>query len=375
MLQHKARFFSLLFGSMIYLAMPAVGQAKIKLEYQVLELASGLDFPWSMAFLDKDKLLITEKTGKLRLWQQGNLSEPIRGLPKDILVKGQGGLHDVVLHPNYAENGWIYLSYAAGTTEQNALTVVRAKLEGLGLVELQQLFQVKPFKATPVHYGGRMAFLPDNSLMLTSGDGFDYREDAQRLDNLLGKIIRINDDGTVPKNNPFVRQTESDELRKYVLTYGHRNPQAILFDPVRQQVFSHEHGPAGGDEVNLIQPGLNYGWPVITYGRDYSGASISPFKTYPGMQQPIVDWTPSIAPSAMALYQGDVFPQLQGDLLVSTLKSKEVRWLVLEGEKVVEQQSLFTELDSRIRDVRVYEGEIYLLLDGELGKLLKITSR
>lgn len=351
-----------------------MGQSKTMPSYQLQELATGLDFPWSMAFLDQDKILITEKTGQLRLWQQGKLSAAIQGLPDDILVKGQGGLQDVVLHPNYAQNGWLYLSYAAGAADKNALTVVRAKLQGEQLVELEQIFQVAPFKATPVHYGARMAFLPDNSLLIASGDGFDYREDAQRLDNLLGKIIRIHDDGSVPGNNPFARQAENDELRKYVLTYGHRNPQAILFDPIRQQVISHEHGPAGGDEINLIQPGLNYGWPVITNGRDYSGASISPFKTYPGMQQPFVDWTPSIAPSGMALYQGEVFPELQGDLLVSTLKSKEVRWVQFEGNEVVAQQSLFTELDSRIRDVRVYQGEVYLLLDGEQGKLLKVTA-
>jgi glucose/arabinose dehydrogenase len=224
-----------------------------------------------------------------------------------------------------------------------------------------------------VHYAGRIAFLPDNTLLLTSGDGFDYREDAQRLTSLLGKIIRINDDGSVPANNPF-KSESGDAPSDYIFSYGHRNHQGIVYDPKRQVIFSNEHGPDGGDELNIIQSGVNYGWPVITNGLDYIGSRISPFTEYPNMQQPFVDWTPSIAPSGMALHQGQMFKQLNGDLLVSVLKFKEVRWVQMDDLEVVGQVSLFKELEQRIRDVRVHaDGSIYLLTDNADGKIYRVT--
>jgi glucose/arabinose dehydrogenase len=300
------------------------------------------------------------------------VSAPITGLPVDMYVKGQGGLLEVVLHPNFASNQWVYISYAMGNDDKNALQVMRAKLMGNELVEQQVVFTVTPFKSTPVHFAGRMAFLPDNTLLITSGDGFDYREDAQRLNSLLGKIIRINDDGTVPANNPFATENP-DSPSNYVFSYGHRNHQGILFDSERNVIFSNEHGPDGGDELNIIQAGVNYGWPVITQGLDYIGSRISPFTEYANMQQPIVDWTPSIAPSGMAVHQGHLFSELNGDLLVSVLKFKEVRWLQMDGLKVVGQTSLFKDLEQRIRDVRVHpDGSIYILTDSDKGKILRI---
>jgi glucose/arabinose dehydrogenase len=343
--------------------------------YQVEQVATGLNFPWSLAFLPDGDLLVTERIGQLRRVRVGKISAPITGLPTDMYVKSQGGLMDVVLHPSYATNGWLYLSYAMGDDKANTLSVMRAKLEGDSLVEQQTLFTVSPFKSTPVHFAGRMTFLPDNTLLITTGDGFDYREDAQRLNNQMGKVIRINDDGSLPADNPFI-EGKNGELSKYVYSYGHRNAQAILYDPIRAWVISNEHGPAGGDEINIIEAGLNYGWPVITKGRDYSGASISPFTEYPGMQQPYLDWTPSIAPSGMALHSGEMFKSLNGDLLVSVLKFKEVRWVQMQGNEVKGQVSLFKELDERIRDVRVHpNGSIYILTDSANGRVLRMVEQ
>ena len=341
--------------------------------YTIETIAKGLDYPWALAFLPDGDLLVTERTGQIRIVSQNTVSEPLVGLPKDIYVQGQGGLLDVVLHPNYHINGWLYLSYTVGSDDKNALQVMRAKLSGNQLIQQQIMFTVSPFKDTPVHFAGRMTFLPDNSLLITSGDGFDYREDAQRLNNLLGKVIRINDDGSIPANNPFLSE-DVDSLSNYVFTYGHRNAQAILYDPSRGVIFSNEHGPDGGDELNIIQAGVNYGWPVITFGNDYIGGRISPFTDYPNMQQPLIDWTPSIAPSGMAVHSGELFEALNGDLLISVLKFKEVRWVQMDGINVVGQVSLFKELGQRIRDVRVHpDGSIYVLTDSAQGKVLRVV--
>ena len=346
--------------------------AKVTPEYRVEVVAQDLNHPWSLAFLSDGGILVTEKGGQLFLIKEGQ-KQLVSGLPDDIWVKGQGGLQEVVLHPDFADNSWVYLSYASGQAKKNALKVVRAKLSGSGLTEMETVFTVNPFKDTPVHYGAKMLFLPDNTLLLTTGDGFDYREDAQRINNQLGKIIRINDDGSIPSDNPFASDPQNP-LSHAVYSLGHRNPQGLAYHKGLNKIFAHEHGPAGGDEINIIEPGNNYGWPVITNGRDYSGASISPFKSYQGMEQPFWDWTPSIAPSGMAVYQGDIFPDMQGDLLVGTLKDRDVKWMQMENSKVIKQISLFAELDARIRDVRVKDGEIYLLTDAEQGNLLKVTN-
>jgi aldose sugar dehydrogenase len=344
-------------------------------DYQVSEIANGLAYPWSLAFLPSGDYLLTEKVGNLLLLHGNGQSERIKGLPDDIYVESQGGLLDVVLHPDYQQNGWIYLSYSTGNRGNNALKLVRAKLKDLQLSELQSLFTVSPAKDTPVHFGGRITFLADNTLLLSTGDGFDYREAAQRLSSQLGKIIRLKDDGQIPTDNPFYGKAEN-KTTNVIYTLGHRNPQGLAYDPLRDMVFSSEHGPAGGDEINIITAGNNYGWPVITYGRDYSGASISPYKEYPGMQLPLVDWTPSIAPSGLAVYQGDMFPLLNGDLLAGALKYKEVRWIQLSGTQVVGQVSLFKELQQRIRDVRIApDGAILILTDSDDGKLLRITRK
>ncbi len=305
----------LIFGLIILLGLNSYGLAAKSAKfprYQIQEVASDLNFPWSLAFLPDGGLLVTERTGKLKRVRKDGVYKLISGLPTDIYVKGQGGLLDIVLHPNFTSNSLLYISYATGDDDKNALKVVRAKLTDNKLTDHLVVFNVTPYKSTPVHFAGRMAFLPDNSLLVTSGDGFDYREDAQRLNSLLGKTIRINDDGSLPKNNPFVREITGSPSN-YVFSYGHRNHQGILYDPKRNMIFSNEHGPDGGDELNIIRKGLNYGWPVITYGLDYIGSRISPFTEYENMQQPILDWTPSIAPSGMAVHYGEMFKALNGD--------------------------------------------------------------
>ncbi|MET4695706.1 PQQ-dependent sugar dehydrogenase [Endozoicomonas lisbonensis] len=350
------------------------------LPYQVSTLASGLDAPWSMVFLPdqglvdnrlpEKSLLVTERSGQLRQIKAGQVSEPIKGVP-DVFYRGQGGLLDIKLHPDYEQNGWLYLSYAHGSKDANALRLMRARLQGLTLIEQQVLFTVTPAKNTPVHYAGRIAFLPDKTLLLTTGDGFNFRESAQKKSSLLGKIVRLNDDGSIPDSNPFFTE---EGAHPAIWSLGHRNPQGLVYDSRRQQVFSHEHGPKGGDEINIIEPGKNYGWPVITYGRDYSGATITPYKEYPGMEQPFVDWTPSIAPSSLLVYRGAMFPELEGDLLATTLKSRELRRVKMEGSQVTGQESLLTDLEQRLRHIEVdSEGAIYLLTDQ--GDLLKVTRK
>lgn len=338
-------------------------------DYRISVVAQPLNHPWSLAFLPNGRLLVTERNGQLRIIDKGVISDPVSGVPK-VFAKSQGGLMDVVLHPQYDTNGWLYISYAYGNDDENATRLARARLEDGALVDLEVLFTASPWKNTPVHYGGRMAFLPDNTLLLTIGDGFDFREQAQRNENHLGTIVRLHDDGRIPADNPFV---DSDTAMPEIFSYGHRNPQGIVVLP-EGLVLAHEHGPAGGDEINLIEAGNNYGWPIASYGDDYSGAAISPFTRYPGMQQPLLHWTPAIAPAGLSVGHGEAFPALQGDWLIAALKTKEVLRVHLNDDQTMTQQSLFSELDTRIRDIRVApDGTLYLLTDAVDGKVLQVT--
>ena len=356
------------------------------IHYTAKTLLSGLDHPWSVIELPDGSLLITERSGQLRLFSEGQLSKPVAGLP-EVFVMGQAGLFDVVLHPDFANNQTLFLSYAHGTLESNTLRVVRAQLTGtaanesansvLALTNTVPIYDVEPFKNTPVHYGGRMVVLPDNTLLITTGDGFDYREQAQQLTSDMGKVARISFDGGHPLNNPFVNQPKANNT---IFTYGHRNPQGLIYDAKRQQIFMHEHGPAGGDEINWLVAGNNYGWPGITHGNDYSGAKISPYIEYKGMEQPLLHWTPSIAPSGMAVYYGEQFPEINGDFLVGALVDKEVRLVRTKSGKVSganfiqSQQPLFEHLAMRIRDITLgNDGTIYLLTDSDNGKLIAIN--
>lgn len=356
-------------GMMTVILCTLVSPAK-SADFSLQTVEQGLDRPWSLAFMPDASMLITLRGGQLLHIKEGQRSM-IEGLPDDIYVAGQGGLHDVVLHPKFADNGWVYLSYAAGSADCNQLRVVRGQIHQHQWQQQQDVLRVMPCKDTPVHYGARMAFLPDNTLVVTTGDGFDYREDAQRQDNQLGKTLRVTDTGGVPDDNPFA--TSDSPLAQRVFSIGHRNPQGLAYDSIRRVLIAHEHGPAGGDEINVIHAGQNYGWPVATHGRDYSGARISPFTSYTGMNDPLLDWTPSIAPSGLLVYWGSMFREWEGDLFVGALKDKALIRVEMDGLHVVAQETLLADRQQRIRDVRKHpDGSIYVLTDGEQAELLRL---
>ena len=338
--------------------------------YKIETVAEGLSYPWAIAFLPDGDMLVTERSGQLRRITDGELQQqPIGNLP-ELHVDGQGGLLDIIPDPDFATNHQLYLSFSIGSKSANALRVISARLEGDRLENITTLFTASPTKDTPHHFGGRLALMRDQTLLITVGEGFDFREKAQSLDNHFGKLIRLNKDGTVPADNPFAGR---EDVLPEIWSYGHRNPQGLLVS-VDGTVWLHEHGPRGGDELNRIEQGKNYGWPAITHGMDYSGAYVSPFTGAEGMEQPVAYWTPSIAPSGFCEYQGDLFPQWQGNLFVATLAEKSVRRLVMENGKVKTQETMFTELDQRIREVRAGpDGYLYLLTDSDEGKILRIS--
>ncbi len=340
-------------------------------EYRLERIAEGLDFPWCVAFLPDGDMLVTELGGTLRrVSRTGEVGDPIGGVPP-VYRRGQGGLFDVLLHPDFARNRTLFISYAALPMDANATEVLRARLGDGTLVDAEVIFSVAPKKPTPVHYGGRMAFLPDGTLLLTTGDGFDFREAAQHLGSLLGKTVRIHPDGRIPDDNPFVGR---EDARPEIYTYGHRNPQGLVVAS-DGTVYLHEHGARGGDETNRLVPGANYGWPAVTHGIDYNGAYISPFKEGPGITAPLHHWTPSIAPSGLAIYEGDRFPAWRGDLFVGALVDREVRRLKLADGAVVAKEALFAELGRRVRDVRVHDGYLYVVEDGANAGIVRVIPQ
>jgi aldose sugar dehydrogenase len=343
----------------------------VKTGYKVTEIAKGLDHPWSMAFLPDGSMLVTERQGRLRLIKGGVLQpQPIGGVPA-VHTGSQAGLFDIVLHPNFAQNNIVYLTYAAGTAAANGTQVARARFDGSMLQELHVIFKAAPLKDTDNHYGGRMAFLADGTFALTIGEGFEYREKAQDLSSDLGKIVRLNEDGSVPQDNPFIGQSG---VRPEIYTWGHRNEQGLIFDAQSGLLYETEHGPRGGDELNIIVAHKNYGWPVITYGMDYSGAYVSPYTQRPGLEQPVIYWTPSIAPSGLAMYRGEKFPDWKGDLFVGALAFKHLRRVHLdERGNVVNQEELLNDLHWRIRDVRAApDGYLYVCTDEPDGRVLRL---
>ncbi len=353
--------------------MMAFVPASFAADYTVETVADGLNFPWTIEFLPGGDLLVTERDGPIRIIRDGRLEPtPLAGVP-ETFVRSQGGMLDLRLHPNFAETQLVYLSYSHGTREANALRVARARLEGDTLQDFDVIFTAAPLKDTPIHYGGRLTFLPDGTLLITVGDGFLYREQAQVLDNHLGKTVRLHDDGSVPADNPFV---DTPGARPEIWTSGHRNPQGLLFDAGTGRVYLHEHGPMGGDELNILEPGKNYGWPIATYGLDYTGARVSPYQEWPGTELPLVYWVPSIAPGGIALYTGEAFPEWQGDLFVSALAEQTVRRLDMQDGRVMGQEVMFSDLGERIREVRAGpDGFLYLLTDNADGRVLLIRPQ
>jgi glucose/arabinose dehydrogenase len=335
-------------------------------DYQISTLATGLDKPWSITSIGEGAFLVTEKSGRLvRLDADGNVTT-IQGTPP-VYFANQGGLLEVLADTDFASNKLIYLSFAGGDKSANRTTVVKATLSGDTLNDVETILEVAPDKEGPAHYGGKLAFLPDGTLLVSVGEGYKYREEAQNLEWELGKLLRIHTDGTAPTDNPF------PDTAPRVFSCGHRNPQGLVYDEASERILMLEHGPKGGDELNHIVAGRNYGWPAITYGVDYSGAVISPFTEAEGMEQPITYWVPSIGPSGLAIYRGELFPQWQGHLLLGSLINEEMRRLKLDGTTVVEDEAIFPEIKGRVRDVRVLtDGSIMALTDE--GDVFRISG-
>lgn len=339
--------------------------------YRVAIVAEDLEYPWSMVQLRDGRRLVGERTGDIRIIDREGalLKKPLKGGP-EVFFGVQGGLLDIELSTNFEQDSTIFLSYACGSKNANNLCVGRGELDGNELKGFKRIFQAKPLKDTGVQFGSRIVFLPDDTMIVSIGDGFDFREDAQDLSSHLGKLVRLTMDGAVPNDNPFVGQ---EGRRPEIYSYGHRNPQGLFYHFESGRLYETEHGPYGGDEVNIIEPGVNYGWPIATEGINYPGSNITPHDNLKGVRGPINHWTPSIAPSGVTIYQGEAFPEFNGDLLVSGLSGRGVFRLDLEEGEVVADQRLFHELDKRIRDVIVgEEGELYLLTDHASGEILRI---
>lgn len=341
--------------------------------FEVVRVVDGLRHPWGLTFLPNGDMLVTERPGFLRRVRDGVLvDEPIDGVPA-VNSRRQGGLLDVVLHPDFAENRWVYLSYAGDGEGGVNTEVARGRLAGDALTEVEVIFRARPKTPGSLHYGSRLVFARDGTLFVTLGERYTEMDEAQDPSNHLGTVVRLNPDGSIPADNPFV---DGQEGAPEVFSYGHRNGQGIDVRPSDGSIWMHEHGPKGGDEINVLRAGANYGWPAITYGIDYSGAIISEKTHAPGMEQPVLQWTPSIAPSGMAFYDGTAFPRWEGDLFVGALAGTHLRRVVLEGDEVVHQEELLADRARRIRDVRVGpDGFLYLLTDHSDGEILRLEPR
>lgn len=330
-----------------------------KLNFTIDTLATGLSNPWSMAFLPDGRILIAERPGNLRVWANGSLLEnPVQGLPQ-IWANGQGGLLDVVLHPDYEENKWIYLAYAKRTDGVGNTAIARAKLEGNQLIGVEELFHGRNLTSSAYHFGSRIVFDDDNFMFFCIGDR-GVMENAQMLTNHNGKVMRLHDDGSVPEDNPFVNDPVA---MPEIWSYGHRNIQGMALHPQTRKLWAHEHGARGGDEINLVEKGLNYGWPLVTHGINYDGTTITPDTTLPGMVDPILHWTPSIAPCGMTFVDSDHYPEWQGNMFVGALAGQHIHRVEFDGSNIVETEAILQDF-ARFRDIRIGpDGFIYVLTE------------
>ncbi len=348
--------------------------------YRLVSVVNGLEHPWSVAWLPDRTMLVTERPGRLRIVRNGVLDpNPIGGVPS-VLASGQGGLMDISLHPQFTKNRLVYLTYAHGTNTANRTRLARAVFDGKKLKNLQVIFEATPVKSGTQHFGSRITWLPDNTLLLSLGDGGNPpltidgklpRYQAQNRRSQLGKVLHLKDDGSIPRDNPFVKDASTNPA---IWSYGHRNIQGMTFDPVTKRVWATEHGSKGGDELNLIQKGKNYGWPLATYSKEYEfpNQDISPNKSLPGMEDPKAVWTPSIAPSGLTAYNGKRFPQWQKNLFAGGLVEQTLRRIELDANgKVVNQEQI--SIGARVRDVRQGPDELlYILTDESDGQLIRL---
>ncbi len=336
--------------------------------FRLVKILDGLEHPWSLAFLPEGSMLVTERPGRLRLIVQGRLDpEPVAGVPQ-VYASGQGGLLDVVTHPRFDENRLVYLSYASPGKGGGATAVARGRLVGNRLEDVEELYVALPRTRGSRHFGSRLVF-SDGYLFITAGERGDP-DRAQALDDPAGSVIRLHEDGRIPQNNPFAARSNA---RPEIYTHGNRNPQGMAKDPMSGQLYLVEHGPRGGDELNLVEPGANFGWPVITYGLSYSGFRIGEGTHKVGMTQPLHYWVPSISPSGLMVYGGEAFPNWRESLFVGALSGRLLARLEIERDRVVAEERLLEDWGRRVRDVRQGpDGLIYLLTDARNGMLLRL---
>jgi glucose/arabinose dehydrogenase len=357
-------------------------ERRANVAFDVVTVATGLENPWGLAFLPDGRMLVTERPGRLRVIEaSGALSEPVVGVPP-VDARGQGGLLDIALDPEFASNRLIYWSYSEAEQGMNHTAVARGRLsDGTPprVDDVRVIFRQTPSLDSRAHFGGRLVFRADGTLFVTLGEraNTEGRMQAQRLDGLLGKIVRITPDGSIPRDNPFVDRVDA---RPEIWSVGHRNPQGAALHPATGELWAVEHGTRGGDEVNIIRPGRDYGWPTIAYGIEYGGQPITGNITAnEGMEQPLYYWDPVIAPSGLTFYTGDLFPEWRGSLFVGSLAGAHLVRLTLDGERVVGEERLLTDLQperERIRDVRQGpEGALYLLTDNPNGRVLKLVPQ
>jgi aldose sugar dehydrogenase len=362
----------------VALALPATASAQGQTfesehhAYRVVTVSEGLENPWSMAFLPNGDMLVTERPGRLRIIRDGMLDpQSIEGVP-EVRAQGQGGMLEVAVHPQFESNRLVYLTYSKPSPDGSEATTAlsRGRLEGNRLTNVEEIFEAKAWSGAGLHFGSKLAFDEQGYLFMTVGDrgarpaGDLHRHASQDPSNHQGTVLRLHDDGRVPSDNPFVGR---DDALPEIWSYGHRNPQGLVIHPETGEVWSNEHGPRGGDEVNLTLAGRNYGWPVIGYGIDYDGSTIHQGTHREGMEQPVHHWTPSIATSGMLIYTGDAFPAWRGDFFVGGLVGQQIARLTMDGHQVVSEETLFEGLH-RIRDIREGpDGFIYIATDLRQG--------
>lgn len=341
---------------------------------QVKTVAEGLQNVWSMAFLPDGSMLVTERPGRMRIVSaDGKVGAPLAGLP-DIYARGQGGLLDVVLAPDFATSKRIYFSYSEPGTGGNSTAVSYATLAGDKLENVTRVFSQQPKIDSSAHFGSRLVWAPDGTLFITLGDRYSEKDKAQTLDNHQGKVVRINADGTVPADNPYVKTAGA---LPEIWSYGHRNVQGAAINPTTKELWTGEHGPQGGDEINITHATKNYGWPVITYGENYGGGKIGEGTHKEGMEQPLYKWVPSIATAGFIFYTGDKFPQWKNNILLASLREQTLVRLTLDGDKITKEERLLKkELGARFRSVvQGPDGLIYLVSDESKAKIYQLSPK